>query len=103
MSAAREIRLERLLGRTLVDAHGNRVGTIEDVEAEPVGEAYEVTYVVVGPHGPLARCLAFGHQLPTLRALGLGRRPRLRRVPWTWLDLSDPSHPRLRRSVADDD
>jgi hypothetical protein len=103
MTARREIRLERLMGRPLVDAHGYVVGCIEDVEAEPVGDDYVVTQVIVGPHGRLARLLSLGHQLPTLRAAGLGRRPRIRRVPWSWLDLSDPYHPRLLPTVVGTD
>jgi hypothetical protein len=103
MMAPRKVRLERLLGRPLVDAHGHTVGAIEDVVADPVGEEYHVTHVVVGPHAWLPRLLAFWHQIPTLRALGLGRRPRLKRLPWTWLDLSDPEHPQLVPSVVDSD
>jgi hypothetical protein len=103
MKTARELRLELLLGTLLVDAHGYPVGCIEDVVAEPAGDDYLVTQVIVGPHGRLARLFALGHQLPTLRALGLGRRPRVRRLPWTWLDLSDPSHPRLLPTVGGPD
>jgi sporulation protein YlmC with PRC-barrel domain len=103
VSAKREVRLERLLGRLLVDATGVPVGRIEDVEAYPDGEDYLVTHVVVVPEGRLAGLLAAMHRLPTLRALGLGRKPRTRRVPWTWLDLSDPSHPRLLPNVAEDE
>jgi sporulation protein YlmC with PRC-barrel domain len=99
MTPAREVRLERLLGRLLVDAAGLAVGRIEDVEAEPDGDEYVVTYALVGPEGRLARLLAFMHQLPTLRAAGLGRKPRVRRVPWAWLDLTNPERPRLRASV----
>jgi hypothetical protein len=44
--------------------------------------------------------VALGYQLPTFRALRLGRKPRTRRLPWTWLDLTDPEHPRLRAEVA---
>ncbi len=88
------------MGCLLMDAHGFPVGRIEDVEAVPDGDEYLVTHLVVGPHGRLARLLAFGHQLPTLRALGLGRRARTRRVPWTWVDLSDPEHPRLLQTVV---
>jgi sporulation protein YlmC with PRC-barrel domain len=94
------VRLERLLGRLLVDHLGVPVGRIEDVVAEPVGDAYRVTHVVVGPNGRVAQLFAVGYQLPTLRALGLGRKPRIRRLPWSWLDLSDPDHPRLRAEVA---
>lgn len=100
MSPVREIRLERLLGRLLVDAAGVAVGRIEDVEAVPDGDEYLVTHALVGAEGRIARLLAFTHQLPTLRALGLGRKPRIRRVPWAWLDLSDPERPRLRQSVV---
>jgi sporulation protein YlmC with PRC-barrel domain len=103
MTPPREVRLERLLGRELVDEFGIAVGRIEDVEAEPQGDEYVVTRVLVGPGGRLARLLAFAHQLPTLRAMRLGRKPRVRRVPWAWLDLSDPWHPRLREAPVSDD
>ena len=101
MTQPREVRLERLLGRLLVDEFGVAVGRIEDVEAEPEGDDYVVTHALVGPEGRLTRLLAFTHQLPTLRAIGLGRKPRVRRVPWAWLDLSDPWHPRLRQAPVD--
>jgi sporulation protein YlmC with PRC-barrel domain len=94
------VRLERLLGRLVRDHLGVPVGRIEDAVAEPDGDAYRVTHVLVGPNGRLARLFAAGYQLPTLRALGLGQKPRIRRLPWSWLDLSDPDHPRLRAEVA---
>ena len=102
MSRARELPLERLLGRLLVDARGIPVGRIEDVDAYPEGGEYVVTHVLVGPAGRLARLRAAFHLLPTLRALRLGRAPRTRRVPWSWLDLQDPEHPRLLPSVRDE-
>ena len=95
------IRLERLLGRRLVDAHGRVVGWIEDVEADPAGDEYLVTHVVVTSASRLARLLGFAHQIPALRAVGLNRRPRVRRLPWTWLDLSDPERPRLVATTVD--
>jgi hypothetical protein len=101
MTTPRHIHLERLLGCLLLDAHGYTVGRIEDVEAEPAGDEYVVTHVLVGSHGWLARLLEFAHQIPTLRAVGLSRRMRIKRIPWTWLELSDPDHPRLLRSVID--
>jgi sporulation protein YlmC with PRC-barrel domain len=102
MSAGREVRLERLLGRLVLDATGRPTGRIEDVEARPDGDAYVVTHVLLGPDGRLAQLLAGAYELPTLRGLGLGRKPRIRRVPWEWLDLSDPECPRLRASVRED-
>jgi sporulation protein YlmC with PRC-barrel domain len=99
MTRRPDVRLERLLGRLVVDHLGTAVGRIEDVVSEPDGEAYLVTHVILGPEGRLSRLFAFGYQLPTLRAVGLGRKPRTRRLPWTWLDLNDPEHPRLRPEV----
>lgn len=93
------IRLERLLGRLVVDHLGTPVGRIEEVESEPDGEIYRMTHVILGPESRIARLFAFGYQLPTFRALGLGRKPRTRRLPWGWFDLTDPEHPRLRREV----
>jgi sporulation protein YlmC with PRC-barrel domain len=103
VSASREVRLERLLGRLVVDATGRPAGRIEDIEAEPDGDAYLVTHALLGPESRLAQLLAAGYLLPKFRAVGLGRKPHIRRVPWTWLDLSDPERPRLRRSVLEDD
>jgi sporulation protein YlmC with PRC-barrel domain len=103
MTATASLRLEQLLGRRLIDAAGREVGCIEDVVAEPTGDEYLVTHVVIGSSNRLARLMNFAHQIPTLRALGLGRPPRTRRVPWAWLDLSDPMHPRLIPSVVDRD
>ena len=100
MTSSASLRLERLLGRRLVDAFGHEVGCIEDVVAEPAGDEYPVTHVVVPSSHLVARLMGFAHQIPTLRALGLGRRPRIRRIPWAWLDLSDPDQPRLLRTVA---
>jgi sporulation protein YlmC with PRC-barrel domain len=102
MSAPREVRLERLLGKLVVDATGTPFGRIDDVVAQPNGDEYLVTHALIGPESRLARLLAFGHQLPTLRSLGLGRKPRIRRVPWAWLDFGDLEHPRLRESVIEE-
>jgi sporulation protein YlmC with PRC-barrel domain len=96
-----ELRLERLIGRVLTDAAGRTVGRVQDVVAEPDGDEYLVTHLVVGPNGRIARLLAFGHQIPVLQAVGLGRPPRVRRIPWGWLDLADAEHPRLLKSVID--
>lgn len=98
---SQDFRLERLLGRPLADANGRPFGLIEDVVVEPEGDDYVVTHVVVGPHTPFARILAFAHQIPVLTSLGLGRPARVRHLPWSWLDLADPEHPRLLRSVID--
>jgi hypothetical protein len=100
--ANREIRLEELLGRTVRSAAGRPVGRIDDIRAEPHGEEYLVTEVLMGELGLVAKLLDFAEQLPTFQALKLGRRYRLRPIPWDWLDLSDPERPRFRDAIPEE-
>jgi hypothetical protein len=92
---AREIRLEEILGRVVRTAAGRPVGLIEDVRAVPEGEDYVVTEVILGELGFRARLVSMAAQLPTLKALGITGRYRIRAIPWEWLDFSDPEHPRF--------
>jgi hypothetical protein len=92
--AAREVRFEALIGRA-VTGPGGAFAQIEDVRVEPEGEEYLVRSFILGPLGAWAKLAAFFWLLPTLRALGLGRKNRIRVVPWELIDLSDPEHPRL--------
>lgn len=100
--AGRELSLEDLLGRVVRTAAGRPVGWIEDVRAEPEGEDYVVTEVVLGELSLRARLFAMAAQLPTLKALGLSGHYRIRAVPWQWLDLSDPAQPRFLGSISGD-
>jgi sporulation protein YlmC with PRC-barrel domain len=92
---AQDIRLEDLLGKVVRNDFGRAVARIEDLGVEPDGEDYVVTRFLLGPLELWPRLLAFAGQLPTFRALGLGRKAQVRSVPWHWLDLSDPERPRL--------
>jgi hypothetical protein len=74
---------------------GRPIGRIEDVRVEPDGDDYLVTAFLLGPLELLPRLLAFAGELPTFRALGIGRQRRLRPMPWHWMDLTDPERPRL--------
>lgn len=65
---ALELRLGDLLGKVLVDPNGEVVGRIDDLVAEPRGDACAIDAVIVG----------------ALRA------------PWTAIDVGDPARPRLR-------
>jgi sporulation protein YlmC with PRC-barrel domain len=96
--SGQEIRLEELLGRVVRSAAGRPIGRIEDVRAQPDGDDYVVHEVVIGELGIWATLLKFAAELPTLRALGLPSRYRIRPIPWDWLDLSDPERPRFRHS-----
>jgi hypothetical protein len=92
--AAGEVRFETLLGRT-VTGPGGAFAQIEDVLVEPEGEEYLVRSYLLGPLGAWARLAAFFWELPTLRALGLARKSRIRVVPWELIDVSDPENPKL--------
>jgi sporulation protein YlmC with PRC-barrel domain len=92
---SQDIRLEELLGKVVRNDFGRAVARIEDLWVEPEGEDYVVTHYLLGPLEPWPRLVAFAGQLPTFRALGLGRKSQLRPIPWHWLDLSDPERPRL--------
>ncbi len=94
--SAREVRLEELLGRVVRTAAGRPIGVIQDLRAQPHGEEYLVHEVLIGELGLRARLLGVLQQLATFRALGLARPYRIRAIPWDWLDLSDPHHPRFR-------
>jgi sporulation protein YlmC with PRC-barrel domain len=92
----REVRFEDLIGKTVRNQHGRPIGRIEDARIEPDGDDYLVTDFLLGPLERLPRLLAFFGELPTLRALGIGRTRRPRPVPWHWLDLANPERPVLR-------
>jgi hypothetical protein len=96
MMAAREVRVEQLLGRVVRSASGLPVGRIEDLRVRPEGEDYVVYEVILGELGWRANLVSMASQLPTFAALGLGRRYRVRAIPWGWLDFSDPEHPRFK-------
>ena len=93
--AAREVRLEELLGRP-VDGPGGPFAQVEEVRVEPEGDDYVVHSFILGPFGLRAKLDALLWSVPTLRALGLGKKHRTRVVPWDMIDLSDPCHPKLR-------
>jgi hypothetical protein len=75
--------------------YGRPIGRIEDLRVEPDGEDYLVTEFLMGPLELLPRLRAFVGELPILRTLGIGQEARLRRIPWRWIDLSNPEQPRL--------
>ena len=92
-AAPREVRLDLLLGRTVVDAAGARVGKLEEVRAARRGDECVALQFLVGSRALLERLA-----LEALRGSVLGRLlPRRSRyeIPWELMDLSDPEHPRL--------
>jgi sporulation protein YlmC with PRC-barrel domain len=91
----RDVKFEDLIGTIVHNQSGRPIGRIEDARIEPDGEDYLITEFLLGPLERLPRLLAFFGEVPTLRALGIGRERRLRPFRWHWIDLSDPECPRL--------
>ena len=94
----RRIRLQDLLGRSVRDSNSERVGRIEEIEAEQNADGCHATMFVLGPAGLLERL-----SLGTLHRLfgpsrGEKRDAKGQRVPWEQMDLSDPRRPKLRCS-----
>ena len=95
---SREVALHHLLGRTVRDPNGQRVGRIEELRAEielhEQGNDYVVTEFHVGAFGAV-ESLA-GVYFARLLLHRLGRLVPYDRhvIPWSRMDLSDPRQPR---------
>jgi sporulation protein YlmC with PRC-barrel domain len=87
----RELRVELLVGRKVVDRKGRKVGRIEEIVAEYRGTELVVTEVHVGRRGMAERF--------SLRAQVRDKTPT--KLRWSDLDLSDPDHPRLTKSIEE--
>ncbi len=95
----REIRLETLLGRLLVDSQGDKVGHIEEIVATQSGADWVIETVLVGPSGLADRFFAGG--VPPLFSRFLGSRDEPYEIPWNELDLTDIEHPCLMCTKED--
>lgn len=96
----RELHLESILGLTVHDRTGERVGRLEEVIAEWDGPDLVVVEYHLGPAAALERIIDFAGALPPLGVLRrfVGRRYCAR---WDQMDLSDPDHPRLTVARAE--
>ena len=83
-----ELRLDRLLGRTVLTLNNQRVGRLEEFRAEKRGTGLVVTECVIGAAGLLER-LGVGVRL----LFGLERQGFI--AGWHQIDVSNPDHPRL--------
>ena len=94
-----EVRLERLIGRRVVDVRGRPLGRLEEVHAERQDGEWIVREYVLGVGGLMQRLSAEG-----LMASLLGRwAPKVERytMPWDMLDVGDPERPRLTRPLGE--
>ncbi len=97
--ATREVQLELLLGKLVVDPDGKRVGHIEEFHAEEDGDDCVIREFLVGGRAWLERLAVWGMARAMVRRIG-AERVEGYRVPWDQLDLRDPERPRLRCPVA---
>jgi len=97
--AAREIPLEKLVGRTVRDASGRVLGRIEEVRAKRHGRDLVVVDYLVGRAALLERFSVVGLGRELLRLFGVGR-ARGWIVPWRRMDLSRPDRPRCTCDAA---
>ena len=101
----REVALHKLLGRTVRDPDGRKVGRVEElrarIELHERGNDYVVTEFHVGTFGAIEG-LAGAH-LARLLLHRLGRFAPYQRysIPWNRIDLSDPSHPKSLDTVEE--
>jgi sporulation protein YlmC with PRC-barrel domain len=103
--SARTVALSDLLGRVVRDADGRTIGRIEELNAEISLEHGASDYVVT--HFSVGRFRSFdliatGNFVQQLvrrfkRATGYHRYE----IPWDWMDLADPTHPRVLRREAE--
>jgi hypothetical protein len=97
MTREREIPLERLLGRRVLDADGRVLGRIEEARAERRDGELIVVEWVLGASGLLER-LGLPSTARALFGWPPAREPEV--LGWAELDLSDPMQPRRRAATA---
>ncbi|HEY9641793.1 MAG TPA: hypothetical protein V6C57_14995 [Coleofasciculaceae cyanobacterium] len=99
--ATRELHLELLLGKSVVDPLGHQAGLIEEVRAEQQGEDWVIVEYWLGISAIVERLSAWSLGTGLLHFLGARKIRKSYRVPWDKLDLSDPDHPRLSCTLDD--
>jgi len=95
------VRVELLLGRTVVDAAGERVGRIEEVCVEQDGTDYVVREFHVGAYAAFERVAGGPLRRMLLHTLSGGRLRSGYVVEWRDMDLSDPERPRVTRKKGE--
>jgi hypothetical protein len=94
-----EIRLSDAIGRVVRDIDGRSIGRLEEMRAEielhESGNDYVVVEYHVGAYGALEALAGASFARHVLRLIGPLVGYRHHRVPWTRMDLSDASRPRI--------
>lgn len=99
---SRELLLSHLIGRQVRDADGLKVGRIEEllarIELHEHGNDYVVVEFHVGAYGLLEALTGGVFAQKLVQRMGSVVGYRRFRIPWEWMDLSDPLHPRLNHT-----
>ena len=89
----RELHVELLSGRKVVDRNGKKVGRIQEIVAEYRGNELVVEEIHVGRIGFAERfSLAFAARIHN-------KNPE--KLRWEDVDFSDPEHPRLKVAIEE--
>jgi hypothetical protein len=94
--ASREVRVDQLIGRPVLDAAGERMGHILDICAGDDHGEFVVRHYVVGGRLAAPRLSVGSVLLRMLRLIGLRVAATHYVIPWDQLDCSDPERPRAR-------
>lgn len=102
---SRDVAMHHLLGRTVHDPNGRKVGRIEELRAEielhERGNDYVVTEFHVGSFGALESVAGARIARQLLRRLGRLAPYDHHCIAWQRLDLTDPAHPKTLDTVEE--
>ncbi|WP_414514973.1 hypothetical protein [Nostoc sp. PCC 9305] len=99
--ATREIHLELLLGKQVLDSTGKPVGRIEEVHAQQQGEEWVIQEYLIGTTAVLERLSAWAIGLRILHLLGAHKIHNGYTISWEQLDLTNPEKPCLLCTLDD--
>jgi hypothetical protein len=83
-----ELRVDRLLGRDVVDGNNRPIGRLQEFRAVKHGTGWVISEYVIGPAALLERLGVSARRLFGVHVAG-------RVARWDQLDISDEHHPRL--------
>lgn len=95
-----EVHVESLVGRSLLDVDGRKIGRVEELVVEQLGSDWVVVELHVGIGALLERIVELSTVVPMMGALRRKLSVRYR-VPWDKVDLRDPDHPQALVRLAD--
>jgi sporulation protein YlmC with PRC-barrel domain len=91
----REIQLRDILGASVVDAEGEHLGRLEEIECERGDERCPINFYIVEHRGLRDRISSWALTSSMQKKLSEKRKDRPYRIPWNQMDLSDPQNPRV--------